>query len=391
MERRRVTRISSGADGQNRRHRPDYTLLILALILLGVGVVVVYAIGPGLSALEGRSGNYYISKQLLSVLLSLIAFGITITIPLKWWRKVAPIVAVLAVISSLVVIGIGLATHSPTRWITLGGISFQPAELIKLAAILLLGRFLIDRRNQGALSDAQKTFKPFAIAIGVIGIGVAFIMRDLGSAIVIVSLMVAMLYMSGFPMRRIALIGVAIVFVGLIAVASTPYRRDRFFAFLHPERDTSNTSYHINQALIAVGSGGLVGLGLGNSVQAYGYLPEAANDSIFAVYGEKFGFFGSVALVCVIGALLWRIIRIMEGAPDDYSRLVLVGIFAWLFIQSLMNIGAMIGLLPLKGITLPLVSYGGSSLVFVMIALGLVFQISRYSSLRLVKRTGKDV
>src|SRR5690606_9843884 len=144
-------------------------------------------------------------------------------------------------------------------------------------------------------------------------------------------------------------------------IVSTPYRRDRLMTFLHPERDCLNAGYQACQALIAVGSGGVLGLGLGNSVQAYGYLPEAANDSIFAILAEKFGFLGVVGLLVLLGTFFTRLKRIMERTPDLYTRLLITGVFVWLASQSIINIGAMLGLLPLKGITLPFISYGGTS------------------------------
>jgi cell division protein FtsW len=148
---------------------------------------------------------------------------------------------------------------------------------------------------------------------------------------------------------------------------------------LHPEADAQGDGYHISQALIAIGSGGIVGQGLGRSVQAFGYLPEAANDSIFAVVAEKFGFVGSVLLIALFGMLLFRIVSIIERTPDMFARLVATGILAWITAHILINIGAMLSLLPLKGITLPFISYGGSSLLFTMAAIGLLLQISRFT------------
>lgn len=151
-------------------------------------------------------------------------------------------------------------------------------------------------------------------------------------------------------------------------------------AYLHPSADCQGSGYQACQALIAVGSGGMVGLGLGSSVQAYGYLPEAANDSIFAIYAEKFGFIGSIVLLALFAALFARIKAIAERTPDTFTRLVVVGIFVWLSVQSIINIGAMIGLLPLKGITLPFISYGGTSVIFSLAAVGILFQASHYTA-----------
>jgi cell division protein FtsW len=194
-----------------------------------------------------------------------------------------------------------------------------------------------------------------------------------------IGMMAAMVIVAGMPMKRIMSIGAIVLLLGTMAIVTSDYRQDRLLTFLHPEQDCLNTGYQACQALIAVGSGGIIGLGLGRSVQAFGYLPEAENDSIFAIYAEKFGFVGVVVFLGLLIAFFSRIKRVIERAPDDFSRLIATGVFAWLSIQAIINIGAMIGVLPLKGITLPFISYGGTSVVFVMAAVGLVFHISRYT------------
>jgi cell division protein FtsW len=203
---------------------------------------------------------------------------------------------------------------------------------------------------------------------------------DLGSFAVILAMVGAMAIVIGLPMRRIlmgvAVLGLLVVFV----ITISPYRRERLTTFMHPESSCLTTGYQACQALIAVGSGGISGLGLGRSVQAYGYLPEAQNDSIFAIYAEKFGFIGGMVLLALFVGLFARLRLIAERTPDTFSRLIVVGFLAWLSTQMIINVGAMIGLLPLKGITLPFVSYGGTSVLFVGAALGLVFQISHYTS-----------
>jgi cell division protein FtsW len=244
-----------------------------------------------------------------------------------------------------------------------------------------LAGFLAARLKEGSVENSQQTLKPFLIALGVTSFVVAGIQSDLGSTGVIVAMMATMAFVAGLPMQRLALVAGIIVIGLILAIASTPYRRARLQAYLHPESNCQTTGgYQACQALIAVGSGGLIGLGLGSSVQAYGYLPEAANDSIFAIYAEKFGFIGSIILLAVFIAFFARLKSIAERLPDDFSRLLVVGVLAWLSVQALVNIGAMIGLLPLKGITLPFISYGGTSVVFAAAAVGLAFQASQYAS-----------
>jgi cell division protein FtsW len=198
-------------------------------------------------------------------------------------------------------------------------------------------------------------------------------------------MMGTMAFVAGLPLKRVFQIG-GIILIGLIlAISSTPYRRERLQAYLHPEANCQGSGYQACQALIAVGSGGVIGLGLGSSVQAYGYLPEAANDSIFAIYAEKFGFIGSVALLGVFVAFFARLKSIAERSEDDFARLLVIGVLAWLSVQTLVNVGAMIGLLPLKGITLPFISYGGTSVVFTAAAVGLAFQASQYTSFQVAR------
>lgn len=365
---------------QPRRHRPDYWLIILTLALIAVGIIVVFSISPALEVENGVSGNYYVTRQLIAVGLGAIIFGIAASIPLPFWRKLAMPLIVLAGIATLITLVLPVNEQYPAhRWIRFGGFSFQSVELLKFALIMWLAGFLAWRMERRAMADIAKTLKPIAIGLVGVGIIVAGLQSDLGSFGVIVAVTGIMAFVAGLPMKRILAVGGIILIGVIIAVSSTPYRRERLAAFVHPESDCLASGYQACQALIAVGSGGMIGLGLGRSVQAYGYLPEAENDSIFAIYAEKFGFLGIVVLLGLLVAFFTRIKKIAERAPDNFSRLIVIGIFVWLSTQTIINIGAMIGLLPLKGITLPLISYGGSSVLFVMAALGVVFQVSRYS------------
>lgn len=366
-------------EGGTRRHRPDYILLLISILLLGMGLIVVFAISPGLSAQRNMSENYYVVKQLVAIFLGIIAFLVVSNIPTRVWRRLEIPLLVCAGVASIAVRLFGEQVNGAYRWIQIGGLSFQAAELIKFALIIWLAGYLSDRIRTGTLSDS-KALKPLVIALGAIGLVVAILQSDFGSTAVMIAVMGAMSFVAGLPLKRVLLIA-AVVAVGLVVViAPVAYRRERLKTFVQPARDCQNTGYQTCQALIAVGSGGMFGLGLAKSVQAYGYLPEAANDSIFAIYAEKFGFLGTTILIALFGALFARIARIMERAPDNYSRLIVAGVLAWLSTQAFINIGAMVGLLPLKGITLPFISYGGTSLIFVTAAIGIVFNISRYTT-----------
>ncbi len=365
----------------SRRHRPDYAILLLCAALLVIGLVVVFAISPALAAATRSHSNNYVTHQILAIGLSIIAFVFTAQFPVSRWNSLQKPLIIAAVAATFLAIIIPVNPEYPAhRWVRMGGLSFQSVELVKFVLILWLSAFLAKQARGGKMNDFKSTLKPLSIVLAVGGAAVVAMQSDLGSAGVMICMVGAMAFVSGLDLRRIALIGAAILILVTLAVASTPYRRERLGAFLHPTADCQDSGYQACQALIAVGSGGFIGLGLGRSVQAYGYLPEAANDSIFAIYAEKFGFIGSVVLLLLFAALFARLAKIAEHAPNIQTRLIVVGVLTWLAVQAMINIGAMIGLFPLKGITLPFISYGGTSVIFMAAAMGLVFQISRYTT-----------
>lgn len=364
-----------------RRHRPDYMLLVLGAALLVIGLVVIYSISPGLAMQRNVSENYYVNKQLIAIGLGIITFGVMATIPYDTWRKLQKPLIGAAIVVTLIALALPVSEQYPAhRWIRFGGLSFQSVELVKFALIFVLAAFLAERVKRGEVNDMEKSIKPIGIAFAIVVVAIAGLQSDLGSTGVIVAILGAMWFVAGLPLKRVLIFGAAVLLVLFLAISTSAYRRDRVMTFMNPERDCQAAGYQACQALIAVGTGGLFGKGIGHSVQAYGYLPEAANDSIFAVLAEKFGFVGVSALLVLFWAFFTRLKNIIERVPDDFSRLVVVGILAWLSTQTIINIGAMVGLLPLKGITLPFISYGGTSIIFVTAALGLVFNISRYTS-----------
>lgn len=364
-----------------RRHRPDYWLISLTIMLLVVGLIVIFSISPALSVIANVSSNYYVIKQLASIFLGLVAFAVVSQIPLGKWRVFAKPLLILAALATLLAIIMPVNPNYPAhRWVRLGVFSFQSVELLKFALLVWMAGMLADRIHDGTIKNVQLTLKPLLIALGIVGVVVVGIQSDLGSMGVIIAIIASMLFVAGMPLKRLAMIAGIIIIGVVLSIAVIPYRRERMLAFFHQSANCQSGSYQACQALIAVGSGGMAGLGLGSSVQAYGYLPEAANDSIFAIYAEKFGFIGAVLLLALFVGLLARVKNVAERSQDDFSRLLVVGVFSWLSVQSIINIGAMIGVLPLKGITLPFVSYGGTSVIFALAAVGVVFQASHYSA-----------
>ncbi len=364
-----------------RRHKPDRWLLVLCAILMAIGLVVIYSISPALTQTSGVSGSYYVSRQVLAIALAIVAFIFTSRMPLESWRKYYKWLIGAAALATMVAVALPVNPNYPAhRWVRLGSLSFESVFLLIFALLIWLSNFLDLKIKNGQINNLKKTAYPLLGVILVIGVAVAFVQSDLGSTAVIVAMLGVMALVAGLPFKRILIFGGIIALGTVLAIAVKPYRLARLATFLHPDSHCLTTGYQACQSIIAVGSGGVAGQGLASSVSAYGYLPESDNDSIFAIYAQKFGFIGSIALLVVFGLLFYRISRIAQGAPDNFSRLIVVGIFTWLSIQTVINVGGMVGLLPLKGITLPFISYGGTSVVFFGAAIGLVYQVSRYSS-----------
>jgi len=362
------------------KHDGDKWLVAICAVLLVIGLVVIYAISPALGLTSSTSGSYFVWRQLLAICLAVIVFLITANIPIKQWRKSYKLILVGALLATFVALILPVNPNYPAhRWVRFGSLSFESVDLLIFALLIGLADFLARMMKKGLVNNFKKTAVPLFVVLIIVGFIVAGIQSDLGSTGVIVAMMAVMAFIAGLKFKGIMIIGLIVLIGTTFAIVVSPYRIARVETFLHPDTNCQTTGYQACQAIIGVGSGGLVGLGLGASVQAYGYLPEADNDSIFAIYAEKFGFIGSIILLALFGALFSRINKVALRAPDDFSRLFVVGVLIWISIEALINIGAMIGLLPIKGITLPFISYGGTSVIFFAAAVGLVYQISRYT------------
>lgn len=342
---------------------------------------MMYSISPVLShKLFGNTDrSYYFYGQLKNFVAGMIVWVAATNISYKVWKKWAPILMLVAVVALLLLLipGLGVAKNGATRWLDLGPLSFQPAELIKLALIMYLAAWF-ERRG-----DAIRTFwdglVPFGIILGLVSIAVVLFQRDMGSMMVLCLAAVGMFWVAGIRLHHLLVLAAAGISTGWLAIITFPHRVSRLTAFLNPGDDATGGGYHIGQALIAVGSGGWLGQGLGKSVQVYGYLPEAANDSIFAIMAEEFGLFGSVLVIGLFGLVVYRGLKIAQNAPDLFSRLVATGISLWLAFQTIINMAAMLGLIPLTGIPLPFISYGGTSLVITLLGVGILLNISKYT------------
>ncbi|MCL1877026.1 FtsW/RodA/SpoVE family cell cycle protein [Candidatus Saccharibacteria bacterium] len=365
-----------------RKHRPDYILVVLIAILSVIGLVTLFSIAPAVTAGDGM--NEFMWRQGMFLVASILAFVIASRIPLDFWRRFGVMIFMIALIMCLLLPIMGwlkippaFCTKGACRWYNFGSFGFQPAEFLKFGMILLTSGFLAVRVALGEINSWQKTLLP-ACAMLMISLFVIVIMqKDLGTGVALVAIFLMQLVIAGVEWSNLLWIVSCIVVLGVGSILIAPHRLARMSTFMGQGNDTAD--YHIDQAMIALGSGGFSGRGLGQSVQSFGYLPEAIHDSIFAIVGEIFGFIGLVVLLLIFAALLKRIIDKIDFTENVYLRLVAAGVFGWLAAHIIMNIGAMIQILPLTGITLPLVSFGGTSMLFIMASLGLVFAISHYT------------
>ena len=300
-----------------------------------------------------------------------------------------------AIIASALLFLVGNVAHIDTfaqatlgayRWFNLGSFGgFQPSELMKFAVVIFMAVFLSSRYQQGKIDDLKETVYPMAGLLALLLLIVVVIQKDMGTGVSIAAAVVSMFVVSTMNWKILAKIAGVGVILGLLLVVLSPHRMERISTFFSSGNDVAaaderDNNYHIKNAMIALGTGGLFGRGIGKSIQATGYLPEAVNDSIFAIMGEIFGFAGTICIIGLFGILLFRILRIADQLPDMSMRIAAAGVFGWLLAHVVMNIASMIGLIPLTGITLPLLSFGGTSMIFMSGALGVVFQLSRYTN-----------
>jgi len=401
MERRRAVRNTVTKNGAlGRRHKPDYRLPLYMGLLMLLGLIVMFAIGPQraqvMNAAYGTdfTGMYFFGKQAVSLLVALAVFIAISKTPISWWKANARVILIIGIALSALLalggaVGAGFVQCSlgACRWFDLGPFgSLQPAEFLKLGLLVFGAGFIAYRANQGVLNDLYKSLIPLAAILGVVIVFVIGLQEDMGTGLVMLAIMASMLVVGGISLRVGAFVFAALILLGALMIVIAPHRIDRVTTFL--QGDTANVNdagaYHIAHAKIAIGSGGLGGVGIGNSVQATGYLPEAINDSVFAIMGETFGFIGLVVVLLIFGALLMALLKVAGQLPGMYEKLLVVGVFGWLAAHVILNVAAMTGIFPLTGITLPLLSFGGTSMVFIAAALGLAFQLSSYTSYQVV-------
>lgn len=344
-------------------------ILIMTLILLGFGLIMIYSASVAEGARDFGNKWHFVSLQLKWGVAGLISTFILSRVNPKVWGQLAPIIALVGVMLLLLVAipGIGTKVLGARRWLVLPGITLQPAELIKLVEVIYLSTWL---------GTKKVTLQQFGFFVALIG-GLVMLEPDMGTTIVVVMLALTLYYLNGYPLKHFLMLGGAALVLGTIFIIAEPYRLDRVRTFLDPTNDPQGSSYHIRQVILALGSGGVSGVGIGKSRQKYEYLPESTTDSIFAVAGEELGFIGASILILSFIYFLSLIFKVGAESRDHLNSSLASGVGAWLGLQVVLNLAAMVAFTPLTGIPLPLVSYGGSALITMLAGIGIVLGVAR--------------
>ena len=372
-----------------RRHRVDKIIALMVIILMLVGLVIVYAIGGRVAiatnASNGKhfSESYFVIHHIIAIVMSVGAMILGYFLPYKVLAKYSKYVfwgsaALCLLVTIIGRLNVGLVTCDlgacRAFYIPFISIGFAPVELLKIG-VALYGAYLLKSRRDEKKLGSKEFWVPYATMFVVTAILVGAFQKDLGSTVVISMMMACMAVVGGVSWKNLAIAGVALLLAGGLLIMTAEHRITRLMSW----DGTGGDGYHLESSLIAFGTGGLTGLGLGNSIQATGYLPESLTDSIFSIIGETWGFIGATLILVVFVILLMRILRVSERTKGSEESLFSVSVFAWIISHVIMNVGGMLGIIPMKGITLPFLSYGGTSMMFAAFAVGVVLQLSGWT------------
>lgn len=365
---------------QAKKNQPDYILLSVIGILILLGIIILASISFPISQKKFGYPTFYLLRHILfgllpGILLGFAAYKISLVF-LKKWSAFFLLLSLL-LMAIVFIPGIGITLKGATRWLNLGFTSLQPSEFLKLAFIIYLANWLPSLKKKGG-KKIYETLIGFLIIIGLVSISL-YLQKDISTLVIIAACGILIYFMSGTPIRHtlgIILSGLAVL---AMLIKIEPYRLNRIKVFLSPGMEPMGIGYQIKQALIAIGSGGIFGKGIGMSLQKFGFLPEPMSDSIFAVFSEETGFIGASVVIFLFLIFAWRGLRIFKNLTDNFLRLACLGIISWITLQAFINISATAGILPLAGIPLPFISYGGSALIIESIGIGLLLNISKHA------------
>ncbi len=354
---------------------PDLILLFLVCSLLIIGILMVYSSSNIWAEYKYGDNYFFVKRQLLFIAVGFVCMSIITYIPYNLWRQYVNPIIILSFLLLLVVLvpGVGLVRGGAQSWIGIGAFSIQPSEFMKLGIIIFLAAYLA--KNQRQITTFTKGFL-IPILLICLAFGLIMLQPDFGTGVVLVGTCVLMIFIAGARISYFSYLGIFGLIGFSLLIISAPYRISRITAFLNPWDDPLGDGFQIIQSLYAIGPGKLMGVGFGNSLQKHFYLPEPQTDFIFAIIGEELGFIGATFIIILFLLLCWRGIQIAFAARDPFARYVAFGIITMISIQVMINISVVIGLIPVTGITLPFLSYGGSSLTLTLCSIGVLLNIS---------------
>lgn len=366
----------------SKAQKIDRPFLISVIILITLGFVIFSSASLGLVTRDGAGYGAVATTQVASLIIGGIFCFIISRLNPKIFSRNAWVFFVLAVGANLLLFipGLALEHGGATRWIDVGPLTFQPSEFLKIGTIIYCGAWLAFLRDK--VEDFKKGIAIFLGIMASVSL-LLVIQSDTDTLIVILASCTIMLFASGAKLKHIALIGLVGLMCLSVLIYLRPYAKERIMTFLNPNRDPQGASYQIQQSLIAIGSGGFVGRGFGQSIQKFNYLPEPIGDSIFAVASEEFGFIGSFIIVMLFVIFCMRGLKIANRAPDNFGRLITIGIVCLVVIESFMNMSSMLGIIPLSGMPLLFISHGGTAIVVTLCAVGIVFGVSRQGNAKI--------
>ena len=361
----------------------DYSLLIVVMFLIAFGLVMLYSTSSYSGMRDYNDSAYFLKKQLVSTALGLVIFVLTIFINYHFWYKIKWLVYVVSLLSVVLVLTpLGREVNGARRWLRFGPLSLQPAEIVKIGLIIVLAAFI---SYSGSKMKKLKNNVIFCIIAGLAAGLTGVITNNMSTAIIILGIAYIMLLIGNSkPWWLIVVTAVAIVGVGVFLIwffgnveTASHFRFKRLLAWREPEKYASGVGFQTLQALYALGSGGFFGKGLGQSMQKLGFIPEAQNDMVFSVICEELGLFGGICLIILFILLIWRFMVIANNAPDLFGSMLVVGVMAHISLQVILNIAVVTNVIPNTGVTLPFISYGGSSVMFLLAEMGIVLNVSR--------------
>lgn len=347
----------------------DYSLLFLIIFLLCFGLVMLYSTSSYAGSNKFGDASYFVKRQLFATGLGIVGMYIVSKIPYRFWMKVSSMAYLAAIVLCTAVIFIGTEANGQARWLKIGPLSFQPSEFAKFAVIIFLATVIY--KTPQKMGEFMSLVKIMAIVLPIVAV-VAY--NNLSTAIIILGIAVCMLFVASPKYSHFVLMAAAVGVVGVVFISFEAYRMDRIKIWLNPE--AYEKGYQTLQGLYAIGSGGLLGKGLGQSIQKLSFLPEPQNDMIFAVICEELGLFGAIAVIFMFLFMLYRFLVIAGNAPDLFGAMLVTGVLAHIAIQVVLNIAVVTNVIPNTGITLPFISYGGTSVLFLMVEMGMVLSVS---------------